>query len=113
MMKFTTQVPGICRILLFHHPLLREPQPAMVVGGPFSEPATPEGGEPVFGPHVNVNVFVDGANYPAFLKELRGRESGNTFTSVPVFAPISPEDRDELKTVQSTVGVWCEWPPRV
>lgn len=116
MLELTNQSPTKGRILHFYHPTLGyDPMPCIVVNGPFNEPNTnADGDKAVFGPHANVNVFVDGANHQAFLAELRGRPDGNTFTSVPVFDALDEDKRAVARERRSTagLGVWCEWPPR-
>lgn len=113
-LKLSIKHVGVGRILHLYHPCLRyEPQPCIVVGGPSQEPNTnKDGSEGMWGTHVNVNVFADGANYQAFLAELRRSPSGNTFTSVPLFDLMQPDQREVLMARRSSVGVgiWCEWP---
>jgi hypothetical protein len=59
-------------------------------------------------PYVNVNPSVDGANDGEALKEFRDSGQGNTFTSLPVFDPLTPEQRAELP---ESMVAWCEWMP--
>lgn len=66
----------------------------------------------------NVNVFIDGANDGAFLKKCRERPDGNTLASIPVFDPLTEEQRQAIRAAgpESWAGAceyWAEWPPRV
>lgn len=71
--------------------------------------------------YANVNVLFDGANDQECLAAVRGSSSGNTFPSVNVYEPMTPEQRavmlDKTKERQDWGGVRgrslkviCEWP---
>ncbi len=55
----------------------------------------------------NVNVFLDGGNDADTLAEFRQSPSGNTLMSVPIYDPLTNEQRAELAKLGNA---WCEWP---
>lgn len=71
---------------------------------------------------VNANVLFDGANDPEALAEVRRSPSGNTFTSVPVFAALSDAERaraldyaagsERRQFGDREIAIICEWPSR-
>lgn len=70
------------------------------------------------GNHANVNVLFDGANDHAALANVRRSPRGNTFTSVPVFDALTPEQRIEVMAFEGArrvaefgeIRIHLEWP---
>lgn len=60
------------------------------------------------GANQNVNVFLDGGNDREILAQFRESPQGNTLMSVPVYDPLTNEQRAE---VAKRCSYWCEWPP--
>lgn len=103
----TPQLPTVGRILHAYSNLWSGPRPA-IVSNYFGRADV-----------ANVNVLFDGANDAEALAEVRRSPSGNTFTSVPVFAALSDEDRARALAAAHSrqfgdreIAIICEWPPR-
>ena len=109
-MNPTTPLPTVGRILHAYSNLWDGPRPAVVSN--YLGRAD----------MANVNVLFDGANDREALAEVRRSPNGNTFTSVPVFAALSAEERARALTYAAgserrqfgdrEITLLCEWPPR-
>lgn len=105
----TTPLPTVGRILHAYSNLWSGPRPAVVSN--YLGRAD----------MVNANVLFDGANDPEALAEVRRSPSGNTFTSVRVFAALSDADRalalkdaaaEQRQFGDRDLAIIFEWPPR-
>ena len=104
-----TQLPTVGRVLHAYSNLWSGPRPAVVSN--YLGRAD----------MANVNVLFDGANDPEVLAGVRRSPSGNTFTSVRVFAALSDEGRgvaldqaahEHRQFGDREIAIICEWPPR-
>ncbi len=97
--KQTTRGVFVAAALLAYSDHWSGPRPATVVNGS--------------GSSANVNVALDGANDRKMLDKVRMSGDGSTFTSVPVYDTLSPEQIAEaLKdaSCRQDVKIICVWP---